>query len=186
MSKTRAKAYIRHPGYLLLLRRLNRNTPAEPLRNPPVFSTPALTMRFSTILAFLASVGLVAASPYATPQSGNALVARAAEGNVTLSKRSGCGSVGPLGTGHFKWWIVVSCTPGAEMTCQATDASGCVPGDASHIGSMEVDDPNDTFNVARGTNTNTLPFTCPSGGQIRCEANFNDNDDSPNYSLRVF
>ncbi|KAJ3010911.1 hypothetical protein NUW54_g2335 [Trametes sanguinea] len=76
--------------------------------------------------------------------------------------------------------------PGDELVCQATDASGCVPGDSSHIGSMEVDDPNDTINIAKGDNTNTLPFTCPSGGQVRCEANFNDNYDGPGYSLRVF
>ena len=95
--------------------------------------------------------------------------------------------------------------PSLTSTCQATDASGCVPGDAKHIGSMEVDvgqllapgptglysyevsrfqDPNDTFQVAFKRNTNTLPFVCPSVGQIRCEANFNDNYDGPNYSLR--
>ncbi|KAI0331610.1 hypothetical protein GY45DRAFT_1321932 [Cubamyces sp. BRFM 1775] len=51
---------------------------------------------------------------------------------------------------------------------------------------MEVDDPNDTVNIAKVDNTNTLPFTCPQGGQIRCEANFNDNNDGPGYSLRVF
>ncbi|KAI0323666.1 hypothetical protein GY45DRAFT_1264210 [Cubamyces sp. BRFM 1775] len=134
-------------------------------------------MRFSTIVALIASIGLVAASP-------SSLVARSGDGSVEIAKRSGCGSTGPLGTGHFKWWITTSCTPGTQMTCQATDASGCVPGDASHIGSMEVDDPNDTFNVAKASNTNTLPFTCPQGGQIRCEANFNDNDDGPGYSLR--
>ncbi|KAI9067898.1 hypothetical protein FKP32DRAFT_1562694 [Trametes sanguinea] len=139
-------------------------------------------MRFSTIVALVASAGLVAATP--SPAASSALIARAGDGSVELAKRSGCGSTGPLGTGHFKWWIVVSCSPGAELTCQATDASGCVPGDASHIGSMEVDDPNDTINIARGDNTNTLPFTCPSGGQVRCEANFNDNDDGPGYSLR--
>ncbi|KAL7280282.1 hypothetical protein ACG7TL_005195 [Trametes sanguinea] len=162
-------------------------------------------MRFSTIVALVATAGLVAATP--SPAAGSSLVARAGDGSVELAKRSGCGSTGPLGTGHFKWWIVVSCTPGAEMTCQATDASGCVPGDTKHIGSMEVDvsiamvaeqasladtnmffaisqDPNDTVNIAKASNTNTLPFTCPSGGQVRCEANFNDNDDGPGYSLR--
>ncbi|KAI0375011.1 hypothetical protein BV20DRAFT_407645 [Pilatotrama ljubarskyi] len=143
-------------------------------------------MRFSTILALATSVGLVAASPSPALYDEHALVAYADDGNITLSKLSGCGSVGPLGTGHFKWWIVVSCSPGAQMTCQATDASGCVPGVVGPIGSMEVDDPNDTFNVAKGTHTNTLPFICPSGGQIRCEANFNDSDDGPSYSLRVF
>ncbi|KAI0653568.1 hypothetical protein C8Q70DRAFT_937590 [Cubamyces menziesii] len=105
---------------------------------------------------------------------------------IVLTSQSGCGSVGPLGPGHYKWYIVVSCNPGSSYTCQATDASGCVPGDAKHIGSMEVDDPNDTFQVAFKRNTNTLPFVCPSVGQIRCEANFNDNYDGPNYSLRDF
>ncbi|KAI0668026.1 hypothetical protein C8Q78DRAFT_1099004, partial [Trametes maxima] len=33
-------------------------------------------------------------------------------------------------------------------------------------------------------NTNTVTFVCPSGGQVRCQANFNDNDDGPGYSLR--
>ncbi|CDO74749.1 hypothetical protein BN946_scf184411.g6 [Trametes cinnabarina] len=129
------------------------------------------TMRFSAILALVASLGLVSATPSPlTPLSG----VHAGDGTVALKSQSGCGSSGPLGTGHFKWWIV------------ATDASGCVPGDSKHIGSMEVDDPNDTFNVARASGTNTLPFTCPSVGQVRCEANFNDNNDGPGYSLRVF
>jgi len=72
------------------------------------------------------------------------------------------------------------------MTCEATDASGCEPGVASKIGSMEVDDPNDTTQYAKKSNTNSVTFVCPSGGQVRCQANFNDNDDGPNYSLRVF
>ena len=65
-------------------------------------------MRFSTIVALVASVGLVAATP-------SSLVARSGDGNVEIAKRSGCGSVGPLGTGHFKWWITTSCTPGTQM-----------------------------------------------------------------------
>ncbi|KAI0315214.1 hypothetical protein OF83DRAFT_1201054 [Amylostereum chailletii] len=138
-------------------------------------------MKFSALLAFtVASIGLVAATPSAMP----AVSARSGDGLVALNKRSGCGSTGPLGTGHFEWFIDVSCTPGAGMTCQATDASGCEPGKASKIGSMEVDDPNDTQQFAKQKNTNTVGFTCPPGGQVRCQANFNDNDDGPNYSLR--
>ncbi|KAI0750293.1 hypothetical protein C8Q80DRAFT_1270013 [Daedaleopsis nitida] len=142
-------------------------------------------MRFSTILALVASVAVASATP-SPAGPGTALVARSNDGNVSesLTRRSGCGSTGPLGTGHFEWFIVVSCTPGAQLTCQATDASGCVPGAVGKIGSMEVDDPNDTVNIAKQSHTNTLAFTCPQGGQIRCEANFNDNDDGPNYSLR--
>ncbi|KAI0364563.1 hypothetical protein BV20DRAFT_831265 [Pilatotrama ljubarskyi] len=138
-------------------------------------------MHFSTILALVTSVAVASATP---SPAGNPLVARA--GGVEVAKRSGCGSTGPLGTGHFEWWITASCTPGTQMTCQATDASGCVPGDTSKIGSMEVDNPDDTTQIAKQSGTNTLPFTCPPGGQIRCQANFNDNDDGPNYSLRVF
>ena len=45
-------------------------------------------------------------------------------------------------------------------------------------------DPNDTVQYAKVSNTNAVVFICPSGGQIRCQANFNDNYDGPNYSLR--
>ncbi|KAI0331609.1 hypothetical protein GY45DRAFT_1360683 [Cubamyces sp. BRFM 1775] len=142
-------------------------------------------MRFSTILALAASIGLVAANP--TPETSKAVTAFAGpHGDASLSTESGCGSVGPLGSGHYVWYIVVGCTPGAELSCQATDSTGCLPGNAKHIGSMEVDDPNDTYQIASGKNTNTVQFVCPSGGQIRCQANFNDSDDGPGYSLRVF
>ncbi|KAJ8453497.1 hypothetical protein ONZ51_g13564 [Trametes cubensis] len=140
-------------------------------------------MRFSTIIALAASIGLVAANP--TPETNKAVTAFAGpSGEVSLSTESGCGSVGPLGSGHYIWWIVVGCNPGAQLNCQATDATGCLPGNAKHIGSMEVDDPNDTYQIASKRNTNTVQFVCPSGGQIRCQANFNDNNDGPNYSLR--
>ncbi|KAI0326284.1 hypothetical protein GY45DRAFT_1259313 [Cubamyces sp. BRFM 1775] len=139
-------------------------------------------MRFSTILLVIASIGVVAATP--TPTNTTVTAFGGENGEVALSTESGCGSIGPLGTGHYKWWIVVGCNPGGAYTCQATDASGCVPGVSKHIGSMEVDDPNDTFQVAFKKNTNAVTFTCPSGGQVRCEANFNDNDDGPGYSLR--
>ncbi|KAI0653567.1 hypothetical protein C8Q70DRAFT_892290, partial [Cubamyces menziesii] len=139
-------------------------------------------MHFSTILALIASIGVVTATP--TPNNTTIIAFGGENGEVALSTESGCGSIGPLGPGHYIWWIVVGCTPGAQMTCQATDVTGCLPGQAKHIGSMEVDDPNDTFQVAFKKNTNTLPFVCPSNGQIRCEANFNENSDGPNYSLR--
>ncbi|KAI0640731.1 hypothetical protein C8Q79DRAFT_436951 [Trametes meyenii] len=143
-------------------------------------------MHFSTLLALFAPVAVVVASATPAPATVGALVARSGNGSVEIAKRSGCGSSGPLGTGHFVWFIDVSCTPGAQKTCQATDATGCLPGNPDNIGSMEVDDPNDTFQIAKQSNTNTVTFVCPSGGQVRCQANFNDNDDGPNYSLRVF
>ncbi|KAI0672677.1 hypothetical protein C8Q78DRAFT_672889 [Trametes maxima] len=141
-------------------------------------------MRFSTIVALVTSAALVSATPY--PESDGTLIARAADGNVGLAKRSGCGSTGPLGDGHYIWWIDVSCKPGDQKTCQVTDKTGCLPGDTSKIGSVEVDDINDTNQIAKKSGTNTVPFTCPAGGKIRCQANFNDNDDGPSYSLRVF
>ena len=45
-------------------------------------------------------------------------------------------------------------------------------------------DPNDTVQYAVGMYTSSVPFICPASGQVRCEANFNDNNDGPNYSLR--
>ncbi|KAI0630451.1 hypothetical protein C8Q77DRAFT_1160039 [Trametes polyzona] len=134
-------------------------------------------MRFSTVFAFVASAALVSATP-------SSLVARSGDGSVELAKRSGCGSTGPLGEGHFLWWITAPCKAGTQMTCQVTDKTGCVPGDTSKIGSVEVDNPDDTQQIAKKSGTNTLPFTCPPGGQVRCQANFNDNDDGPGYSLR--
>ncbi|CDO69694.1 hypothetical protein BN946_scf184851.g82 [Trametes cinnabarina] len=140
-------------------------------------------MRFSTLLAFAASVGLALAVP-------STIEVPALHGGLnedtTLTTQSGCGSSGPLGSGHYVWYIVVGCTPGDNYTCEATDSTGCLPGNAKHIGSMEVDDPNDTFTIASKKNTNQVPFVCPAGGQVRCQANFNDSDDGPGYSLRVF
>ncbi|KAH9851986.1 hypothetical protein C2E23DRAFT_828538 [Lenzites betulinus] len=141
-------------------------------------------MRFSAILALVTSLALVSATP--SPAADSSLVARSGDGSIELAKRSGCGSTGPLGDGHFIWWITASCTPGTQKTCQVTDKTGCLPGDTSKIGSVEVDNPDDTTQIAKKSGTNTLPFTCPPGGQVRCQANFNDNDDGPSYSLRVF
>ncbi|KAJ8453498.1 hypothetical protein ONZ51_g13563 [Trametes cubensis] len=71
-------------------------------------------MRFSTIVALVASIGLVSATP--TPEVSKAVTAFAGPtGDVALSTESGCGSVGPLGSGHYVWYIVVGCSPGAEM-----------------------------------------------------------------------
>lgn len=64
-------------------------------------------MRFSTLVALVSSIGLVAATP---------VVAEPIEArDATAIKRSGCGSSGPLGTGHFIWYITVGCTSGASM-----------------------------------------------------------------------
>ncbi|EPQ56154.1 hypothetical protein GLOTRDRAFT_92697 [Gloeophyllum trabeum ATCC 11539] len=115
----------------------------------------------------------------------------------SIEARSGCGSSGPLGDGHYEWWghlppkslcaipDYLSLFLGQRYNCQAMDASGCEPGQVNHIGSMEVDDPNDTTQYAKQGGTNSVGFTCPAGGQVRCQANFNDNDDGPGYSLRV-
>ncbi|KAI0347081.1 hypothetical protein BDW22DRAFT_1425158 [Trametopsis cervina] len=157
-----------------------QDTSTSPTTVPSYFST---AMQFPTLFA-LVLAALSAGSVSATPHSTEALVARSSDGSIAVNKRSGCGSTGPLGEGHFEWFIVTSCTPGDSMTCQATDASGCVPGEKGKIGSMEVDDPNDTTQFAKQSHTNSVPFTCPSGGQVRCQANFNDNNDGPNYSLR--
>ncbi|KAI0820251.1 hypothetical protein BC628DRAFT_912382 [Trametes gibbosa] len=139
-------------------------------------------MHCFSILALITSLAVVSATP--SPVADSSLVAHSGDGSIELTKLSGCGSVGPLGTGHFIWFITVSCTPGAQQTCQVTDKSGCVPGKTNKIGSVEVDDPNDTVQIAKKSGTNTLPFICPSGGQVRCQANFNDSNDGPNYSLR--
>ncbi|CDO69716.1 hypothetical protein BN946_scf184851.g104 [Trametes cinnabarina] len=140
-------------------------------------------MRFSTLLAFAASVGLALAVP-------STVEVPALHGGLnedtTLTAQSGCGSSGPLGTGHYVWYIVVGCTPGDNYTCEVTDSTGCLPGNPDHIGSVEVDDPNDTYTIASEKNTNQVPFVCPAAGQARCQANFNDSDDGPGYSLRVF
>ncbi|KAI0741427.1 hypothetical protein C8Q80DRAFT_1194389 [Daedaleopsis nitida] len=141
-------------------------------------------MRFSTILALVASVAVSSATP--APTSQTELVARSGDGNASLTRRSGCGSTGPLSYGHYKWFIVRSCTPGSFAYCQATDASGCVLGVVDKIGSMEVDDPDDTKTYARGFESNTVKFTCPPAGRVRCQVNLNDIDDGPSYSLRVF
>ncbi|EPQ51140.1 hypothetical protein GLOTRDRAFT_133458 [Gloeophyllum trabeum ATCC 11539] len=127
----------------------------------------ALATLVATVLA-VHSADAAVADVLAVGFSGPALDVSAR----ALEARSGCGSICPLGEEHYICY------------CQAMDASGCYPGTVSHI-AMEVDDPNDTIQYAKGYNTNSLEFTCPSAGTVRCEANFNDNDDEPNYSLRV-
>ena len=70
-------------------------------------------MHFSTILALIASIGVVTATP--TPNNTTIIAFGGENGEVALSTESGCGSIGPLGPGHYIWWIVVGCTPGAQM-----------------------------------------------------------------------
>ena len=68
-------------------------------------------MQFVTLLAFaFASISLSSAATIAadnTPVDANAYLA-----NDGIVKRSGCGSSGPLGTGHSRWYIDAGCTPG--------------------------------------------------------------------------
>ncbi|KAL7280287.1 hypothetical protein ACG7TL_005200 [Trametes sanguinea] len=141
-------------------------------------------MRFTALLAFVTAVSVAVA----TPAAHDAPVAHAGtpESPVTLTAQSGCGSIGPLGNGHWVWWITVSCTPGGHYTCQATDKTGCIPGNVANIANMQVDDPNDTYTVASADDANAVAFVCPSIGEVRCQSTFKENDDSPNYSLRVF
>ncbi|EPQ56153.1 hypothetical protein GLOTRDRAFT_92696 [Gloeophyllum trabeum ATCC 11539] len=148
-------------------------------------------MQFTILVTLFAAVMGAQAAPY-NPR----FDARSVE------TRSGCDSTGPFGEGHFEWFVTGSCTPGQQFACQAMDASGCEPGQTGKIGSLEVDvsqdlfdlrilllsqnvqDPDDTQQFAKQSHTNNLVFTCPAGGQVRCQANFEDNSDGPGYSLR--
>lgn len=66
-------------------------------------------MSFTRLLTAVLSAALISgATALATGQSH---VAR----SVDLAARAGCGSSGPLGTGHFEWFIDVGCTPGAQL-----------------------------------------------------------------------
>ncbi|EIW59951.1 uncharacterized protein TRAVEDRAFT_47247 [Trametes versicolor FP-101664 SS1] len=141
-------------------------------------------MRFSAILALISSIGFVMASP--APAEGPVYAVHGGDAATVPTPESGCGSYGPLGNSSSIWYIVRTCTPGARMSCQATDHNGCVPGDTTHINSLEVDDPNDTFNVAKGTHVNTVVFNCPEGGQVRCQVDLDSKSQAPNYSLRTF
>ena len=76
-------------------------------------------MQFHTVLMYVlaaASVGFVAA----TPTAGEIAIAHPADDSTALNKRSGCGSSGPLGDGHYEWYINVSCSPGATMCVLAS------------------------------------------------------------------
>ncbi|KAH9893615.1 hypothetical protein C8Q73DRAFT_666279 [Cubamyces lactineus] len=159
-------------------------------------------MRFSPLLSILVAIGSVIATAVnsdITPAVYNG----DGEEPVVLTSQSGCGSVGPLGPGHYKWYIVASCNPDLKLPSLTTArARQLMRADVSQEKQSILDlwkstwvnfryrgydsnDPDDTFQVAFKKNTNTLPFVCPSVGQIRCEANFNENSDGPNYSLRV-
>ncbi|KAI0640682.1 hypothetical protein C8Q79DRAFT_920845 [Trametes meyenii] len=140
-------------------------------------------MRVSTILALFTSIAVTSATPFPDPDA--ALVARSNGTVAEITKRSGCGSVGPLGTGHYQWYIDVPCTVGDSLFCEATDASGCGQPNHGKIGSMVVYDSSGTFQLAKSAaNMPRVAFVCPSFAKIRCEVNFVDNDDGPNYSLR--
>lgn len=69
-------------------------------------------MHVSAILSLAAAIGFVVATP-----SPAVIVpdVHGGNGEVVLHTESGCGSSGPLGNGHFIWFIVVGCSPGAEM-----------------------------------------------------------------------
>ncbi|KAI0342255.1 hypothetical protein BDW22DRAFT_1357566 [Trametopsis cervina] len=161
------------------------------------FRVPAL---LAAVLAALSirSVG-------AMPSDTEALVAHSPDGIVSLTAQSGCGSAGPLGSGGCNWYILVSCTPGdakfvvfifgdgckvsdiaLDRTCEATDATGCFPGDAANIATMHVYSSDGSVQYALESQSNSVPFICPSGGRVRCQADFKGITDSPNYSLRVF
>ncbi|KAI0746438.1 hypothetical protein C8Q80DRAFT_1271338 [Daedaleopsis nitida] len=142
-------------------------------------------MRFSTVLALVASVAVASATPSSAP--GTDFVAHSGNESTSLTRRAACGSTGPLGTGHYKWYIITSCTPGATEYCQASDKTGCTAGYAPGIGSMQVMSSDGKVTYEKGENAKSvLTFTCPSNGQIRCQVNLNSKKDGPNYCLRVF
>ena len=77
-------------------------------------------MQFSTLLAFaLASIGVSHVTALTLdsehiPVNYDTYIAELndASSGSALVKRAGCGSSGPLGTGHYEWYITVGCTPG--------------------------------------------------------------------------
>lgn len=78
-------------------------------------------MLIASILLLATSFGFsaVTASPTDAPAgfAGAADVISSPLPNSTIGRRqsSGCGSVGPLGTGHYIWYITSTCTSGTEM-----------------------------------------------------------------------
>lgn len=70
-------------------------------------------MRFSTILALVASIGFVTANP--TPAEGPVYAVHGGNAETIPTPESGCGSYGPLGNSSSIWYIVRNCTPGARM-----------------------------------------------------------------------
>lgn len=71
-------------------------------------------MQFTALFAYVlaaASIGSVVA----TPTASEPVPFYSGDDSVSLAKRSGCGSSGPLGDGHYVWYIVVGCTPGADL-----------------------------------------------------------------------
>ncbi|KAI0676164.1 hypothetical protein C8Q78DRAFT_1075091 [Trametes maxima] len=123
-------------------------------------------MRVFTILALFTSIAVTSATPFR-------------DSDVVPVARSN----GPV---TEIWYINVPCTVGDNLMCEVTDASGCGLPDSNKIGSLVVYDSSGTFQLAKSMDhVIRLPFVCPSFAKIRCEVNFVDNDDGPNYSLRV-
>ncbi|KAH9847860.1 hypothetical protein C2E23DRAFT_740809 [Lenzites betulinus] len=137
-------------------------------------------MHISTVLTLVAFTWVRVATSSPWPAESKSVV----HSELALSADSGCNSIGPFNSTSDVWFILKSCTPGSTMTCQATDQTGCLLGDAAHILILEVDDPNEEFTVAASTETNTLRFVCPSIGQIRCQVSLRSKKFGPDYSLR--
>ncbi|KAI0761536.1 hypothetical protein BD413DRAFT_243752 [Trametes elegans] len=54
----------------------------------------------------------------------------------------------------------------------------------THVPWCRAQNPDNTVQIANKHNTNTLSFMCPPEGKVRCQANLNNDDDGPSYSLR--
>ncbi|KAI0753131.1 hypothetical protein C8Q80DRAFT_1150200 [Daedaleopsis nitida] len=142
-------------------------------------------MRFSTVLALVASVAVASATPSSAP--GTDFVSRSGDDSSSLTRRAGCGATGPFGKGHYEWYLITSCKPGAAEWCQATDKTGCTAGNNIGIGSVQVLSSDGKVTYEKGKNAvGALKFTCPSNGKIRCQVNLNSDNDGPNYGLRVY
>ncbi|KAI0761537.1 hypothetical protein BD413DRAFT_590194 [Trametes elegans] len=60
--------------------------------------------------------------------------------------------------------------------------SSVADGDAGVLRTWQ--DPDDTYTIARARHTNSVDFVCPTGGEARFRANFEDESGGLNYRLR--
>ncbi|EJC99450.1 uncharacterized protein FOMMEDRAFT_31171 [Fomitiporia mediterranea MF3/22] len=138
-----------------------------------------------SVIALLGSASVASAAAAASASSIIDLTAGHSKRQVQeISGEIGCSAKGPL---SGPWAIeLFTCQPEANLTCQATDSSGCTAGDATALDRIMVIDPTTGTPLSGGAATAMANFSCPDNGLIICSLQFGDNGTSSgNFGMRI-